>query len=145
MQDGPLRIWRDEGYGPYVLARADDMDVGMMTARDVATAMCMRKSTGTPSHSSTSSSTGTTTIPPPTPSRPARMPTKLLALVPFARVSSQASEGGVGFSCFGFKQICDRLRKLELNKPALFAECGHADPRYPIRFTSTRQILQKII
>lgn len=26
MQDGPLRIWRDEGYGPYVLARADDME-----------------------------------------------------------------------------------------------------------------------
>src|SRR5262245_51845190 len=50
------------------------MDVGMMAASDVATATCMRYSSGTPAKRSEYSSTGTVTMPPPTPSIPAAKP-----------------------------------------------------------------------
>ena len=46
----------------------------MMAASDVATATCMRYSSGTPAKRSEYSSTGTVTMPPPTPSSPAAKP-----------------------------------------------------------------------
>jgi hypothetical protein len=46
----------------------------MMAASEVATAMCMRHSSGTPAKRSEYSSTGTVTMPPPTPSSPAAKP-----------------------------------------------------------------------
>ena len=45
-----------------------------MAASDVATATCMRYSSGTPAKRSEYSSTGTVTMPPPTPSMPATNP-----------------------------------------------------------------------
>ena len=54
--------------------RAELMDVGMMAASEVATAMCMRHSSGTPANRRKYSSTGTVTMPPPTPSSPATNP-----------------------------------------------------------------------
>src|SRR6187397_311602 len=54
--------------------RAELIDVGMMAASEVATATCMRYSSGTPAKRSENSSTGTVTMPPPTPSRPAANP-----------------------------------------------------------------------
>src|SRR5689334_15543135 len=52
------------------------MEVGMMAASDVATATCMRYSSGTPAKRNEYSSTGTVTMPPPTPSMPAAKPAK---------------------------------------------------------------------
>ena len=46
----------------------------MMAASEVATATCMRYSSGTPAKRSENSSTGTVTMPPPTPRRPAANP-----------------------------------------------------------------------
>jgi hypothetical protein len=54
--------------------RAELMDVGMMAASEVATATCMRYSSGTPAKRRAYSSTGTVTMPPPTPSMPATKP-----------------------------------------------------------------------
>src|SRR5262245_56276982 len=54
--------------------RAELIEVGMMAASDVATATCMRYSSGTPTKRSEYSSTGTVTMPPPTPSIPAAKP-----------------------------------------------------------------------
>src|SRR3982750_1516438 len=46
----------------------------MIAASEVATATCMRYSSGTPAKRSEYSSTGTVTMPPPTPRRPAANP-----------------------------------------------------------------------
>ena len=54
--------------------RAELIEVGMIAASDVATATCMRYSSGTPAKRSEYSSTGTVTMPPPTPSNPATNP-----------------------------------------------------------------------
>ena len=65
-------------------ARADEMDVGMMVASDVATAMCMRIAGSTPTNPSAVSSTGTITMPPPIPNNPASTP----ATAPVASIAT---------------------------------------------------------
>ena len=55
-------------------ARADETEVGMMVASEVATAMCMRIAGSMPANPSAASSTGTMTMPPPMPNRPASTP-----------------------------------------------------------------------
>ena len=72
-------------------ARADMIDVGMMVANEVPTATCMRTDSSMPSSVNRWYSTGTMTMPPPTPSRPARMPaTTPVASSAAARPSNQA-------------------------------------------------------
>ena len=51
-------------------------DVGTMVAKEVAVAISMADSGDTPKLWKRKKSTGTMTIPPPTPSRPARIPAK---------------------------------------------------------------------
>ena len=64
MSTAPRRWW----------ARAETIDVGMIVASDVPTAMCMRTDGSMSSSENRWYSTGTMTMPPPTPNSPARMP-----------------------------------------------------------------------
>lgn len=56
--------------------RAEEPDVTMMLARDVASAMCMLISGEMPAQGSKNNNAGTTINPPPMPSSPAITPTK---------------------------------------------------------------------
>ena len=55
-------------------ARAEVIEVGMMVAKEVPTAKCMRTLGSIPSRPKISNNTGTITMPPPTPSKPDMMP-----------------------------------------------------------------------
>ena len=78
----------------------------MMAASEVATATCMRYSSGTPAKRNEYSSTGTVTMPPPTPSRPATKPASTPETARMAISGSKLRQaGGANFDTHAQRRI----------------------------------------
>src|SRR5687768_962764 len=107
------------------------MEVGMMAASEVATATCMRYSSGTPAKRNENSSTGTVTMPPPTPSRPARKPAATPGTARMAigggnaAARPLAAAGGVGGAALG--GFAEGPPGAPGGRRLTFADEGHGD------------------